>query len=76
MANCPLIRSRWEPGFSVGSTTDIWWAGAGFGGSITCKAGRGMFGIKKPGQCKLDMTVATLRLQQLEGGGASRAVDY
>ncbi|CAE7772998.1 unnamed protein product [Symbiodinium sp. CCMP2456] len=56
----PLGTISLGAGFSVGSTTDIWWAGAGFGGSITCKAGRGMFGIKKPGQCKLDMTVATL----------------
>ena len=56
----PLDTISLGAGFSVGSTTDIWWAGAGFGGSITCKAGRGMFGIKKRGQCKLDMTVATL----------------
>ncbi|CAE7675124.1 unnamed protein product [Symbiodinium sp. KB8] len=56
----PLDQISLGAGFSVGSNTDVWWAGAGFGGSITCKPRRGMFGIKKPGQCKLDMTVATL----------------
>ena len=46
-------------GFSVGSTTDVWWAGAGFGGSIGCNARYGWRG-KSRGSCTMDLTVSTL----------------